>query len=81
MSMDNLYNEFCDQLEKEMENKLECRIIKMNHGLNNKRRHIRKPWWSEELSTCWNELCVAEKKWSNAVGVEKFRLKADMKAK
>ena len=34
---------------------------KNQEGLNNKKRRMKQPWWSEELTDIWNELCPKEK--------------------
>ena len=30
---------------------------------NNEKRRTKKPWWNEELSQLWNDLCTSEKLW------------------
>ncbi len=63
----------------EMERKLDKKMIHINTGLNNKRRRVKKPWWSDNLSKLWNELCVAEKCWHMSPLSKMTRLKALMR--
>ena len=37
-----------------------CKVT-IGNPSSNKRRKIGKPWWNENLTTLWNELCEAEK--------------------
>jgi hypothetical protein len=32
-------------------------------GLSNKHRRCKKPWWNDDLTSLWNEVCSAEKIW------------------
>ncbi len=41
---------------------------------------MKKPWWTDKLTELWNVNCDAEREWSKVVGVEKIRLKANMRA-
>ncbi len=78
--MDGLYGEFCDQIKKELKCKLDYKTVIISHGLSNKRRRVKKPWWTDMLTEVWNVSCDAEREWSKAVRVEKIRLKANMRA-
>ena len=60
---DGNYNDFVCMIKQEMHQKVNHKNIKIRIGLNNKKRRIQKPWWSEELTVIWNELCVKEKKY------------------
>ena len=48
----------------EMNKYLNPRIIKVDN-LNNKKKRTRKPWWNDELTQFWNDLCTHEKAWLN----------------
>ena len=48
-------------IKQEMYQKVNYKNIKNKIGLNNKKRRTKKPWWSEELTVVWNELCIKEK--------------------
>ena len=63
LSIDNAYGEFCNLIKSTMENKLDKKSIKIEHGVSNKKRRIKKAWWNEELSALWNETCFTEKEW------------------
>ncbi len=41
---------------------------------------MKKPWWTDKLIELWNVSCDAEREWCKAVGVEKIRHKANMRA-
>ena len=45
-----------------MHQKLNPKKVKLQSGISNKKRRIRKPWWTENLTSIWNELCLHEKK-------------------
>ncbi len=81
VSLDSAYSTFCDVIEREMDNHLQPKNIVIREGLSNKRRKIKKQWWTDELSLLWNDFCVAEKKWSTTMGPEKAGLKAVMREK
>ncbi len=61
--LDSAYDSFCEYVLDEIERKLDKKIVHFNTGLSNKRRRVKKPWWSDNRSKLWNELCVAEKCW------------------
>lgn len=46
-----------------MNDKLSKKVIKFEHGISNKKRRLRKPWWNETLSIMWNEMCIKEREW------------------
>ena len=48
-------------VKTEMQDKLEHRKIKISVATDNKHRRSRKPWWNEELTVLWDNLCEAEK--------------------
>ena len=58
---DHCYNDFTNLIRQEMYRKVQYKNIKLKEGVNNKKRRVKKPWWSEELPVLWNELCLKEK--------------------
>ena len=60
--MDITYSEFSDIVKREMTEKLNPKEVIVKNGQANKRRKMRKQWWSNELSEIWNILCKKEKK-------------------
>ena len=58
---DENYNLFVNLIKKEMYQKVDFKTIKIKTGTNNKKRRLKKPWWSVELTNIWNELCTKEK--------------------
>lgn len=81
VSLDVAYSNFCDVIKREMDTHLQPKNIVIREGLSNKRRKIKKQWWTDELSLLWNDFCVAEKKWSTTTGPEKAGLKEVMREK
>lgn len=60
--INNVYSSFTDILKDEMNKFLNPRIVVID-GTKNKKRRTKKPWWNEELSQLWNDLCTSEKLW------------------
>ena len=58
---DQCYNDFTNLIRQEMYRKVQYKNIKLKEGVNNKKRRVKKPWWSEELTVLWNELCLKER--------------------
>ena len=58
---DENYNLSVNLIKKEMYQKVDFKTIKIKTGTNNKKRRLKKPWWSVELTNIWNELCTKEK--------------------
>ena len=50
-------------IKSEMFEKLTQRKIKICNGVSNKHRRVVKPWWNENLSVGWNEVCLKESLW------------------
>ena len=75
--IDHAYSDFCTFVRGEMHRMLPCRKILVGHGISNKRRRVGKPWWSDELTSLWNNVCCSEKVWLNC---KAHNEKADLKA-
>ena len=73
VTVDGAFNQFCAIIYEEKKLRLKERII--YSGACNKKRRVRKRWWSEDLTKCWNEYCVLEGNWLRANGSEKKRQK------
>ena len=73
-----MYSDFVTAVKMEMDQNLNPRHIRLqDSATSNKRRRSRKPWWTEELSRLWNNMCSAEKKWRNEATIS--RRKTDLK--
>ncbi|CAC5406641.1 unnamed protein product [Mytilus coruscus] len=57
--VDKLYDNFVEILHSEMNNKLESKVKVLN-STNNRKRRIKKPWWNDNLTNKWNNVCMAE---------------------
>ena len=68
---DQCYNDFTNLIRQEMYQKVHYKNIKLKEAVNNKKRRVKKPWWSEELTVLWNELCLKEKAMLKAEAVSK----------
>ncbi len=77
--LDMVYDSFCKCVLDEMERKPDKKMVHINTGLSNKRRRVKKPWWSDNLNNLWNELCVAEKCCHKSPLSKKTRLKTLMR--
>ncbi len=75
-----IYESFCGTVKEEMCRKVENKIINIKLDLSNKRRKIKKVWWTDHLSQLWNNLCEVECKWQHSYGARKTILKAEMSA-
>ena len=51
------YTHFVNLVRNEMYYKVNHKNIKIKNGDSNKKRRTKKPWWSEDLTVIWNELC------------------------
>ena len=61
--VDAAYGKLCEIVKGEMLEKLNYKTIKISNGSSNKRRRVGKPWWNEDLSLLWNEVCLKESLW------------------
>ncbi|KAL5018675.1 hypothetical protein ScPMuIL_004397 [Solemya velum] len=48
-----------------MDQKLNPKVITVRSRRCNKKRRVKKPWWNEELTILWNDMCKAENKFVN----------------
>ena len=60
--INEMYSDFVTAVKMEMVQNLNPRHIRLqDSATSNKRRRSRKPWWTEELSRLWKNMCSAEK--------------------
>ena len=77
-NINNAYNSLCNNIKKEMSENLNKCKVKIGNASSNKRRKIGKPWWNENLTCLWNEVCNAEKLFLNCNNVcERKRLRVE----
>ena len=62
-SLDSKYGELVKIVHDEMELKLNKLRTNVENGTNNKRRRMKKPWWNDDLTVLWNDVCKAEREW------------------
>ena len=80
-TINSVYDDFCDHVHSVMDTtKLRKMSVNRHSSLSDKRRQIKKPWWSDELSRLWNALAQCEDIWIKARPVDKPLRKADMKS-
>ena len=78
--INEMYSDFVTAVKMEMDQNLNPRHIRLrDSATSNKRCRSRKPWWTEELSRLWNNMCSADKKWRNEATISwrKTDLKMD----
>ena len=73
-SMDSLYSDFCSVITDEMNRCLPQKTFLLN-GNRNKKRRAQKPWWSEEMTNKWNDVCIAERDWKRCHREQKSNYK------
>ena len=74
--LDSAYKDLCDVIKEEMVERLPKKHVKPSNSCENKRRKVGKPWWSEELTDTWNDMCDYEKQWRKCKALaEKSRFK------
>ena len=74
--IDVAFKGWCDIVTHEMYDRLPFRSVCC--GVNNKKRHTGKPWWSSTLTDLWNSACKSEKDWLNCnIVTLKKNLKSD----
>ncbi|CAC5411941.1 unnamed protein product [Mytilus coruscus] len=62
-NIDRVYEYFVSVIKNEMSSKLPSKTICIHDGASNKKRKCRKPWWNDDLTVLWNEVCNSEKMW------------------
>lgn len=73
--LNTMYSSFVRNVKFEMNEKLYSRRICLSDSVSsNKKCRLKKPWWTDELSQQWNNMCAAEKDWRNESGRRKSEL-------
>ncbi len=70
--LNEVYDKFSNFVKSEMNEKLSHKTVHIKNGLSNKRRKVKKAYWSENLSVIWNAYVDAERQASHAYGWEKL---------
>ena len=60
LELDKVYSVICLAIKDEMKTKLPSTKLKLSFNSCNKKRRIREPWWGEDLTAAWNEMCKYE---------------------
>ena len=74
--LDKVYSDLVVFVKDEMVKKINHRQINAVVGHNNKKRKVSKPWWSEQLTELWNNVCKSEKNMLKSKNPERNRLRA-----
>ena len=61
LHMDGLFGDFCKTMKEEMNRYLNPKRILTGRTVRNKRRRTKKPWWCDDLTHLWNEMCMRRK--------------------
>lgn len=80
-SVDSLYLEFVDMMRTEMHSKLKHTTKRIQTGVNNKKRKLKKQWWNEQLTDLWNAMCTVEKRMIQSHGIRRCALRKEFKDK
>ena len=63
-SINEAYDNFVNIVHSEMYSKLPHKVVTLySSGYSKKKLRSKKPWWSEDLTLLWSEMCSAEKQW------------------
>ena len=76
-----MYDQFCEIIKSDMDDKLVKKTIIISDELHDKRRRIKKDYWNAELDKLYKEFRKADREWSKSKGDQRRRLKADKCAK
>ena len=75
--VNTMYSSFVNNFKLEMNERLNLRRICLSDSVSsNKKQRIKKPWWTDDLSEQWNNICVAEKQLRGSSDWRKPELKA-----
>ena len=81
VTLNTVYDQFCDIVKLEMDSKLHHRTVHIDSGLTQKRRRVKKPYWSDELDGLWKAYSDAARKANRAHGREKQRLREEARSR
>ncbi len=74
--VDNVYESMCGTVKVEMRDKLDSKTITLCSGLSNKRRRIRQPCWTDQISEQWNNV---KGRWYKAIDRMRQKIKMEMR--
>ena len=77
IDMDYSYEKLCEAVKSCMSESLASKTVHVSSGLSNKRRKVKKPWWTDKIDQLFVAFMDADKKWSKAYGCQKSKLKAE----
>jgi len=64
LNINKVYDNFCSIVGEEMKQKLKSKVIVISNSINmNKKKRIKKPWWNDNLTYLFNDMCYTEKIW------------------
>ncbi|CAC5416748.1 unnamed protein product [Mytilus coruscus] len=61
--VNSAYTEFVTLIEKEMKDTVPVLKTPTGPSSNKRKKSFRKPYWTEELTSLWNKVCIKEKQW------------------
>jgi hypothetical protein len=61
--IDGLYEEFGTTVRAEMTETFQSKTCVIKSKVNNKKRRAQKPWWNNNQTLLWNDVCRAEREW------------------
>ncbi len=79
--IDEEYEQFCKVVQREMDEKLVHRTLKVKCGLSNMCRRIKKPYWNDRLTELWNDLITTQRAADRIRGTQKAHLTAEARGK
>ncbi|CAC5404135.1 unnamed protein product [Mytilus coruscus] len=73
--INSAYTEFVTLIEKEMKDTVPVLKTPTGPSSNKRKKSLRKPYWSEELTSLWNKVCIKEKQWLKCKNCTNLRRK------
>ena len=60
-NIDGVYTQWCEMVRHCMYDEIPYKTLRQES--NSHKHKVNKPWWNTDLSTSWEKMCQAEKKW------------------
>ncbi len=76
-----IYEDFCEVVTSQMNEKLNVRVIQIRNGLSSKRRKVKKPWWNPNLDVLWQRWAQAEDKIKGSHGRQRQMRRSEARAR
>ncbi|CAG2199313.1 unnamed protein product [Mytilus edulis] len=73
--INSAYTEFVTLIEKEMKDTVPVLKTPTGPSSNKRKKSLRKPYWTEELTSLWNKVCIKEKQWLKCKNCTNLRRK------